>query len=121
MTTGKALSPDWLALVLRGLGRTGDEVARTLRQAGATGTPAGIWDDPVAAYIRARTRDLMAADSLVAVMVTADDVAVATISAWLDPDDHQEVLTETPGPVGDFLDRFDAGEDYQDLAREPVP
>jgi hypothetical protein len=115
------LSPDWLAMVLGSLGGTGDEVAQTLRRARVTGTPADIWGDPVATYIRARTRDLVAPDSLVAVMVTADDVAVSTISAWLDPDDFQEVLTETPGPVEDFLDRFDAGEDYQDLAGEPIP
>ena len=115
-----ALSSDWLAMVLGGLGGTGDEVAQTLRRAKATGTPADIWDDPVAAYIRTRTRDLLAPDTLVAVMVTADDVAVSTISASLDPDDYQEVLAETPSPVEDFLDRFDAGEDYQDLAHQQV-
>jgi len=118
MATSTVLSSDWLAMVLGSLGGTGDEVAQTLRRARATGTPADIWDDPVAAYIRSRTRDLVAPDSLVAVMVTADDVAVTTISASLDPADYQEFLAKTPGPVEDFLDRFDAGEDYQDLAHE---
>jgi hypothetical protein len=121
MTTSPALSSDWLAMVLGSLGRTGDEVARSLRRGGATGTPTDIWDDPVATYIRARTRARVAPDSLVAVMVTADDVAVSAISTSLDPDDYQEVLVETPGPVEDFIDRFDAGEDYQDLARRPLP
>jgi hypothetical protein len=118
MATSTALSSDWLATVLGSLGGTGDEVAQTLRRAKATGTPADIWDDPVAAYIRSRTRALVEPDSLVAVMVTAEDVAVSTISASLDPADYQEVLAKTPGPVEDFLDRFDAGEDYQDLAHE---
>jgi len=121
MIMSTALSSEWLAMVLGSLGGTGDEVAQTLRQAKATGTPADIWDDPVAAYIRSRTRHLVAPDSLVAVMVTADDVVVTTISTALDPDDYQEVQAETPGPVEDFLDRFDAGEDYQDLAHEQVP
>ena len=120
MTTSTGLSSDWLAMLLGSLGTTGDKVAQTLRQAGATGVPTDIWDDPVATYIRARSRALVAPDSLVAVMVTADDVAVSAIGASLDPDDYQEVLAETPGPVEDFLDRFDAGEDYQDLAHKLV-
>ena len=117
MTTSTALSSEWLAMVLGSLGRTGDEVAQSLRQGGMTGIPSDVWDDPVATYVRTLTRALVAPDSLVAVMVTTDDVAISTIGATLDPGDYQEVLVETPGPVEDFIDRFDAGEDYQDLAR----
>jgi len=117
MTTCTALPPGWLAGVLSGLGATGDEVAQTLREGGATGTPTDIWDDPVASYIRRRVRDLAGPDALVAVMVTSDDVMVTTAATSLDPGACQELLAETPEAVDDFLTRFDAGEDYQDLLR----
>ena len=116
MTASTALSPDWLEKLLASLGSTGDEVAQTLRAEEATGVPTDIWDDPVSACIRARTRDLVAPESQIAVMVTTDDIAVI-IGAWSDPDGHLEVLAATPGAIEDFIDRFDAGEDYQDLAR----
>jgi hypothetical protein len=116
MTTSTALSPDWLEKLLASLGSTGDEVAQTLRAEEATGIPADIWNDPVSACIRARTRDLVVPGSQVAVMVTTDDIAVI-ISASSDPDANQEVLAATPGAIEDFIDSFDAGEDYQDLAR----
>jgi hypothetical protein len=115
MTTSTALSPDWLEKLLASLGSSGDEVAQTLRAEEATGIPTDIWDDPVATCIRTRTRDLVAPGSPVAVMVTADDVAVI-ISSPLDLDNRQEVLAATPSAIEDFIDRFDAGEDYQDLA-----
>jgi hypothetical protein len=116
MTTSTALSPNWLENLLASLGSTGDEVAQTLRAEGATGITTDIWDDPVSACIRARTRDLVAPGSQVAVMVTTDDIAVI-ISDSPGPDARQEVLAATPGAIEDFIDRFDAGEDYQDLAR----
>jgi hypothetical protein len=115
MTTCTTLPPGWLAEVLAGLGTTGDEVAQTLRECEATGTPADIWDDPVASYIRKRAGDLAGPDALVVVMVTSDDIMVTTASTSLDPGACQELLAETPDAVDDFLTRFDAGEDYQDL------
>ncbi len=115
MTTCTALPPGGLPEGLAGLGTTGDEVAQTLRECGATGTPTDIWDDPVASYIRRRTCDLVGPDALVVVMVTSDDIMVTTASTSLDPDACQELLAETPEAVDDFLTRFDAGEDYQDL------
>jgi hypothetical protein len=75
MTT-TTLPPDWLDKLLASLGSADDEVAHTLCAEGATGIPTDIWNDPAATFIRVRTRDLVAPDSLVAVMVTADDVAV---------------------------------------------
>jgi hypothetical protein len=116
MTTSTALSPDWLERLLASLGSTGDEVAQTLRAEEATGTPTDIWNDPVAACIRARTRDFVAPGSQIAVMVTTDDVAVI-ISPSPAPDGPLEVLAATPSAIEDFIDRFDAGEDYQDLVR----
>lgn len=109
------LSENWLTAVLASLGSTGDEVARTLRKAGATGTPADLWNDPVGNYLRAQARDLLPQDVRVEILVSSDDVVV-TIAADV-PGDSCEITASTPGPVEDFLDRFDAGQDYQDLAQ----
>jgi hypothetical protein len=116
MTTSTALSPDWLEKLLASLGSTGDEVAQALRADGATGIPTDIWNDPVATYIRARVRDLVVPGSQITVMVTDDDIAVI-ISTPPDPGDRQEVLATTPSAIEDFIDRFDAGDDYWDLAQ----
>jgi hypothetical protein len=121
MTTNTVLSADWLAAILASLGSTGDEVARTLRKAGATGIPADILNDPVAHYVRTWARGLTPPESIVEVVVTAEEVVVSSTTSSDGPDDHREITADTPGPVEDFLDRFDAREDYQDLARDRSP
>jgi hypothetical protein len=115
MTISTALPADWLAPVLASLGSTGDEVARTLRKAGATGTPTDIFNDPVADYIRTWARDLVPAGSTIEAVVTAEEVVVSVTASSYGLDDHQEFTAGTPDAVEDFLDRFDAREDYQDL------
>jgi hypothetical protein len=119
MTTSTELSTTWLVSLLNSLGSTGDEVAATLRKASVKGTPASIWNDPVAVYISARTRDLVPPDTVIEVVVTAEEIVVSATVASASPDDRHEVTASTPGAVEDFLDRFDAGEDYHDLAEIP--
>lgn len=116
MTTNTELSTAWLVSLLSSLGSTGDEVARTLRAAAATGVTTDIWNDPVAVCIRARARGMVAPASDIEVVVTVDEIVVSVATASADPYDRHEVSASTPDAVEDFLDRFDAGEDYNDLA-----
>lgn len=119
MTINTELTTAWLASVLSDLGSTGDEVAETLRKASVKGIPADILNDPVAVYIGSRTRDLVLPGTEVKVVVPADEVVVSVAASSADPDDHHEVSASTPAAVEDFLDRFDAGEDYGSLAVAP--
>jgi len=119
MTTSTTLSTAWLVSLLDSLGSTGDEIADALRTAGVKGTPADIWNDPVAVYIGAQTRGLAPAGTEVEVVVTAEEVVVSLLTASPGSDDRQDVTASTPGAVEDFLDRFDTGEDYRDLAGVP--
>lgn len=121
MTTSTQLSTTWLASLLNSLGSTGDEVAATLRKASVKGIPADIWKDPVAVYISARTRDLAPPDAEIEVVVTAEEIVVSVTAASAAPDHDHEVTASTPDAVEDFLDRFDADEDYNDLAEIPGP
>jgi hypothetical protein len=81
--------------------------------------PADIWKDPVAVYISARMRGLVPPDAGIEVVVTAEEIVVSVAAASAGPDNRHEVTASTPDAVEDFLDRFDAGEDYNDLAEIP--
>lgn len=116
MTTNTELNTAWLVSLLSGLGSTSDEVADTLRAAGAKGVPTDIWNDPVAVYIRARTRSVATPGAAIEVVVTVEEIVVSITTSSDNPDDRHEVSASTPDAVEDFLDRFDAGEDYNDLA-----
>jgi hypothetical protein len=116
MTTSPTLNTTWLVSVLDGLGGTGDEVADTLRKAGARGTPKDIWSDPVAVYVGRHALDLVPPGTEIEVAVTAEEVVVSIPATPPGTHDTREVAATTPSPVEDFLDRFDADEDYGDLA-----
>ena len=114
MDVSEELSDHWLASLLSALGSTGDEVAGTLRDAGARGTPADFRNDPVAAYVAAQVHGLLPDTADVDVAATADEVVVGVYTIF--PGfGSLEVSAPTPGPVEDFMDRFDALEDYRDL------
>jgi hypothetical protein len=114
MELTEKLNDDWLTSLLADLGGTGDEVAGTLRSAGAQGTPADIHNDPVAAYVAARVRGLLPETADIEVAATADEVVVGVYTVF--PDfSSREVSAPTPDAVEDFMDRFDALEDYRDL------
>jgi hypothetical protein len=108
------LSDEWLESLLTALGGTGDEVAGTLRDAGSRGTPTDIYSDPVAAYVGERVRRLLPEASDIEVAATADEVVVCVYMLFPDYG-SREVASRTPEAVEDFMDRFDAGEDYRDL------
>jgi hypothetical protein len=108
------LSNDWLGCLLDGLGSTGDEVARTLRGAGARGIPADIHNDPVAAYVAARVRRLLPEAADIEVAATSEEVVVG-VNIVFPEFGSREVSAATPCAVEDFMDRFDALEDYRDL------
>jgi len=114
METREELSDHWLASLLSALGGTGDEVAGSLRSAGARGTPADFRNDPVAAYVAAQVRGLLPETADVDVAATAEEVVVGVYTVF--PDfGSLELSAPTPDPVEDFMDRFDALEDYRDL------
>lgn len=119
MTINTELNTAWLVSVLSDLGSTGDGVADTLRKASDKGVPTDIQNDPIAVYIGSRTRDLVLPGTEVEVVVTADEVVVSVATSSSDPDDRHEVSASTPAAIEDFLDRFDADEDYSGLAVTP--
>ena len=108
------LNDEWLESLLAGLGRTGDEVAGTLRDAGSRGTPTDIYGDPVAAYVGERVRRLLPEAADIEVAATADEVVVCVYTIFPDYA-SREVAARTPEAVEDFMVRFDAREDYRDL------
>lgn len=117
MTIHTELNNGWLTSLLNGLGSTGDEVADALRDAQVTGTPADIWNDPVAVYIGVLARRLLSAPEIdILVVVTDEEVLLAITAPSTDP---HEISANIPDAVEDFLYRFDSGQDYSDLAGNP--
>lgn len=117
MTPSTALTEEWLRSLLTGLGNTADEVAATLRTAGVKGNRADAHDCPVARFIAAQARELVATAGQVTVTLTAEQAVIGITVAG--SGDYREVTAGTPSAVEDFLDSFDGGA-YDDLAETPT-
>lgn len=115
MTQNPALTPEWLHALLAGLGSTPDEVADTLRAAGLKGHRLSPDDDPAARYITARAREILPAGTNVTAIVSDGEAIV-----FADGTGSCDVSAEIPGPLEDFLVRFDSEEGYRDLAETPA-
>jgi hypothetical protein len=107
------LTRKWLNQQLRDLGVTGDAVAATLRAAGIKGRRIDAQDCPVARYLRGNAASLLPGPATITVIAGTDTVVITVDGAGAGR--GHAVAAPTPGPVEDFMDRFDDG-GYADLA-----
>lgn len=106
------VSKEWLSGVLTGLGSTADEVATILRAAGITGERSNGVRCPIAVYVRAKAKERALSASRVGVWTGAN-----TVSVWIRAHNGEEsVSVELPQAVIDFIEAFDSGSGYGDLA-----
>jgi len=106
------VNEEWLSGVLAGLGSTLDDVAATLRAAGVTGARRFGRRCPVAVYIGIKAKERIPSASQVVVWISSEEATVRIHT----PSGEEATSVTTPVAVADFVDAFDDGRLYTDLA-----
>lgn len=108
------VNEEWLSGVLDGLGSTPDEVAATLRAAQVTGARRFGRRCPVAVYIGIKARERVPSALQVVVWISSEEATVRFHTA--SGEEAASVNASMPVAVAAFVDAFDGGGLYADLA-----
>lgn len=111
------VNEEWLSGVLAGLGNTPDEVAATLRAAGVTGARRFGRRCPIAVYMGIKAKERVPSAAQVIVWISSEETTVRIHT----PSGEEAASVTTPVAVAAFVDAFDDGRLYTDLADDTSP